>query len=95
MANSPHTQTEDQFRMPSISGGPGNNSQKRLLYQSKNRVESCDRTINNTLDSILELNHKGKPVPQSGTNVGKSSEASSFHNFQAMQMAISNTHNRI
>ena len=44
--------------MPSLPGS-GNNSQKRLLYRSKGRGESCERTINNTLDSILELNHKG------------------------------------
>ena len=58
MANSPHNPPEEQFQMPSLPGS-GNNSQKRLLYRSKGRGESCERTINNTLDSILELNHKG------------------------------------
>lgn len=60
MANSPHHNpaTEDKFRMPSISvtGESGSKTQKFVLHRAKPRGESCEKTINNTLDSILELN---------------------------------------
>lgn len=63
------------------------------MYRSRGRVESCEKTINNTLDSILELNHR--EIPPIGPNNVNPSDASNFQNFQAMQMAIHNSQQRL
>ena len=52
MANSPH-RAEDTSTMPSITSGQ---QHPRVLYRSTGRGESCERTINNTLDSLAQIN---------------------------------------
>lgn len=64
-----------------------------MLYRSRGRDGSCEKTINNTLDSILELNHKNEIPPIGGgpSNAANPNDASNFQNFQAMQMAMHNS----
>lgn len=74
MANSPH-RAEDTPTMPSLASGQQPAQHPRVLYRSTGRGESCERTINNTLESLAQINK---------------SDVKNFQNFQAMQMAIHN-----
>lgn len=51
-----------------------------MLYRSAGRADSCDKTINNTMDSIMGINNKSN----------NASQVTNYQNFQAMQMAIHN-----
>lgn len=80
MANSPHRPDDNTPTMPSLTPGqPPPSQNNRLLYRSTGRGESCEHTINNTLDNFIQANKKENP-----------NEVANYQNFQAMQMAIHN-----
>jgi hypothetical protein len=63
MANSPHNTDDGTPTMPSIAGAqPYASNGGRLLYRSKKRGDSCEQTINNTIDSFLHVNANRSPA---------------------------------
>lgn len=78
MANSPHP-ADESASMPSIAGSQPR-PKNTQPYRSSGRGDSCERTINNTIESFLNITNKSN----------NASQVANYQNFQAMQMAIHN-----